>query len=212
LLHAVEHWNFFASPDHTPAWLQPLDHVATAMVLFLFSGKAYGVFAMMFGISFQVILDRWSKRGINFHDRFVWRMALLALFGYLHGPIFWGDFLLVIALFGTPLLFVYGLSNRTLLVIAAPATAPASLHLAGGANDFAAWLPCPRFQFAEFGPPPLRCLRPWVISRRLQNESVDRPVDAPSVHDRKRALHPNHGTFYLRPFDRAKSDFDRCGP
>jgi uncharacterized protein len=69
---------------------------------------------MMFGVSFFLILDRWSRRGINFQGRFLWRLAVLAIFGYLHGIIYCGDILLVLAVLGGPLVFLYRLGNRAL--------------------------------------------------------------------------------------------------
>lgn len=119
LLHAVEHWDFyFRIPGEPPAWLRALNEAFSTSAFFLFSGKSYAVFALMFGISFCLILDRWSQRGIPFEGRFLWRLTILAGFGYLHGLIFCGDILLIIALLGMPLAFLYQLSQRALLVIA----------------------------------------------------------------------------------------------
>jgi uncharacterized protein len=119
LLHAVEHWDFYYRiPGEPPAWLRACNEAFATSAFFLFSGKSYAVFALMFGISFCLILDRWSQRGIPFAGRFVWRLTILAAFGYLHGLIFCGDILLIIALLGLPLAFVYRLSQRTLLVVA----------------------------------------------------------------------------------------------
>jgi uncharacterized protein len=114
LVHSVEHWDFPRYPVHPPTWLRTLDSKAHDIVFFLFSGKAYGVFAMMFGISFCLILDRWSQRGINFRGRFLWRLAVLAIFGYLNGIIYCGDVLLIIAVLGIPLVFLCKLGNRAL--------------------------------------------------------------------------------------------------
>ncbi len=114
LVHSIEHWDFGGNPQHPPDWLRALDGKANDIVFFLFSGKAYGIFAMMFGISFFLILDRWSRRGIHFRGRFLWRLAVLAIFGYLNGIIYCGDVLLIIAVLGLPLVFLYQLGNRAL--------------------------------------------------------------------------------------------------
>jgi len=114
LVHSVEHWDFGRYPQHSPPWLEALDGKSHDIVFFLFSGKAYGVFAMMFGISFFLILDRWSRRGINFRGRFLWRLAVLAVFGYLNGIVYCGDFLLILAFLGIPLVFIYKFGNRAL--------------------------------------------------------------------------------------------------
>ncbi len=114
LLHSVEHWDFLRAPENPPAWLRPFDTAAHDGAFFLFGGKAYAVFALMFGFSFFLILNRWSERGINFQGRFLWRLAVLAIFGYLHGIVYCGDILLVIAVLGVPLVFLYKLGNRAL--------------------------------------------------------------------------------------------------
>ncbi len=117
LLHSIEHWDFLRYPEHAPAWLQSLNGQTHDLGFFLFGGKAYAIFAMMFGVSFFLILDRWSRRGITFQGRFVWRLTVLAIFGYLHGIIYCGDILLVLAVLGLPLVFLYRLGNRALLWI-----------------------------------------------------------------------------------------------
>lgn len=119
LLHAIEHWSLLRRPPDSPAWLMALDARTMSLGLTLFEGKAYAVFSLLFGVSFCLILDRWSGRGVHFRARFVWRLALLAGLGYLHGIIYCGDILLTIAVLGIPLVFLYRLGNRTLGWIAA---------------------------------------------------------------------------------------------
>jgi uncharacterized protein len=114
LLHSIEHWDFGGNPQHSAEWLRAFDGRTRDLMFFLFSGKAYAIFAMMFGLSFFIILDRWSQRGIVFQGRFLWRLAVLAIFGYLNAIIFCGDILLIIAVLGVPLVFLYKLGNRAL--------------------------------------------------------------------------------------------------
>jgi uncharacterized protein len=119
LLHSVEHWDFFfAIPGEPPAWLRACNEAFASTAFFLFAGKSYAVFALMFGVSFCLILDRWSKRGIPFQGRFLWRLTILAAFGYVLGLLYCGDILLIIALLGLPLAFLYRLGQRALIVIA----------------------------------------------------------------------------------------------
>ncbi len=119
LLHSIGHWSFARYPANPPAWLQVLNTRTQDLGLFLFEGKAYGIFAMMFGVSFFLILDRWSRRGISFRGRFLWRLAVLAVFGYLNAIIYCGDILLPIAVLAVPLVFLTRLGNRALAWIAA---------------------------------------------------------------------------------------------
>jgi uncharacterized protein len=114
LLHSIEHWDFMRYPANPPEWLKPFNAAAHDLGFFLFGGKAYAVFAMMFGLSFFIILDRWTKRGVNVQGRFLWRLALLAGFGYINGIVYCGDFLLVIAILGVPMVVLQRLSDRWL--------------------------------------------------------------------------------------------------
>ena len=114
LLHSLEHWDVGGNPEHPAAWLQTLNQYTYDTGFFLFSGKAYAIFALMFGVSFFLILDRWSRREIPFTGRFLWRLAVLGIFGYLYGLVYSGDMLMVIALLGVPLVWLHRLGTRTL--------------------------------------------------------------------------------------------------
>lgn len=118
LLHSIEHFDFVVYPKNEPGWLQTLNHWAAEPVAFLFAGKSYAVFALMFGLSFFLLLDRAARRGVNFRWRFLWRLALLGTIGYLHGLVYCGDILNVLAVLGVPLVLFYGLSNRVLAWVA----------------------------------------------------------------------------------------------
>lgn len=118
LLHATNHWSLPLHPQTAPGWLTVFDTRTRDLGLFLIEGKAHAIFAMMFGVSFFLLQDRWSRRGISFRNRFLWRLALLAALGYLHGIIYYGDVLLTIALLGAPLVFIHRFSDRALAVVA----------------------------------------------------------------------------------------------
>jgi uncharacterized protein len=119
LLHSIEHWDFLRNPESSAPLIAKLDGIVHTGAFFLFGGKAYGIFAMMFGVSFFIILDRWSQRGIDVRGRFLWRLALLGLFGYVHAILYCGDILLILAILGLPLVFIHRWSNRLLLWVAA---------------------------------------------------------------------------------------------
>lgn len=118
LLHAIEHWDVLRYPANAPLWLHQLNTRTDDYGIFLFSGKAYAIFAMMFGFSFYLILNSWSKKEANAEGRFVWRLTLLGFLGYLNGLIYSSDILLVLAVLGLPLLLLNRLGNRTLVWIA----------------------------------------------------------------------------------------------
>lgn len=54
LLHNIEHFNFYSFPMGAPDWLQSLDTHLWDMLFFIFSGKAYAIFALLFGFTFYL--------------------------------------------------------------------------------------------------------------------------------------------------------------
>ena len=84
LLHNLEHYNLFFIPENMPAWLQTIDKYAWDTMFFLFAGKAYATFSLLFGFSFYIQFHNAEKRGIDFRGRFAWRLCLLFLFAQLH--------------------------------------------------------------------------------------------------------------------------------
>lgn len=136
LLHAIAHWSLARYPVGTPTWLARLDRLTMDAGIFLFEGKAFAIFALMFGVSFSMILERWSRRGVAFEGRFIWRLVLLAGLGYLHGLVYSGEILVTIALLGLPLTLLNRLGDRILALIAVllllqlPAAWETARHLA----------------------------------------------------------------------------------
>ncbi len=69
LLHNLEHYNLFLPLDYTlPAWLQTIDKYAWDTMFFLFAGKAYATFSLLFGFSFYIQFHNAEKRGTDFVD------------------------------------------------------------------------------------------------------------------------------------------------
>ncbi len=92
-----------------------------AWVFGLFSGKAFALFALLFGFSFFVIMDRTAQRGVDFTARFVWRLVLLGFIGWLHGLVYRGDVLMVLAAAGLVLIPLQRVkSNAALITVAVP--------------------------------------------------------------------------------------------
>lgn len=97
----------------------PLQLAVHDAVWLVFAGKAFALLALCFGVSFFIIMDRAARRGVDFTGRFVWRLALLAAMGLLHGLWYRGDVLEVLAVMGLFLLPFYRVrSNRVLLAVA----------------------------------------------------------------------------------------------
>jgi uncharacterized protein len=118
LLHNMEHFEFYFTPTHFPDWLQTLDKNAMATGYFLFGGKAYAIFALIFGFSFYIQNDNQTKKGNDFRLRFFWRMMLLLVFGFINTAFYQGDILTMYAILGLILIPVCNLSNKVVLIIA----------------------------------------------------------------------------------------------
>lgn len=110
IVHMVEYFELY--------WYLPEPGFVHNLIFFLFGGKAYAIFALLFGLSFFIIMENQAKRGVDFRARFSWRLALLCLLGYLHGLLYSGDILQVLALSGFLLILIYPLSNKAILVLA----------------------------------------------------------------------------------------------
>jgi uncharacterized protein len=112
LVHSVEQYELF--------WSHPDYGNVFQWVFALFSGKAYALMALCFGVSFFLIMDSAARRGEDFAGRFAWRLAILFAMGLVHGLIYRGDFLQTIAFTGFAMLFLDRIkNNRVLRVVAA---------------------------------------------------------------------------------------------
>ncbi|ATC64216.1 hypothetical protein CMV30_09745 [Nibricoccus aquaticus] len=119
LLHCIEHFEFSQYPPDPPAWLASLNQQTKDTLFFLFGGKAYAIFAMMFGVSFSLIIDSAARKGLDFRARFVWRLFLLGAGGYLFGLLYCGEILTMLAVLGLPLVFLHKAPDRLLLWLSA---------------------------------------------------------------------------------------------
>lgn len=119
LLHNLEHYNLFLPLEFAvPAWLQTIDKYAWDTIFFLFAGKAYATFSLLFGFSFYIQFHNAEKRGMDFRGRFAWRMCLLFLFAQLHALFYNGDILLLYSVVGFALIPVCKLKDKTVFWIA----------------------------------------------------------------------------------------------
>ena len=88
-------------------------------LLFVVGGKAYAIFALLFGFSFYIMEQNALRRGQDFRLRFCWRMLLLFGFGCFNAAFFCGEVLVLYSIVGFVLPLVCRLKNKTLLIIAA---------------------------------------------------------------------------------------------
>lgn len=118
LLHNIEHFDFYFSPEGLPAWLKALDKVIWDSMFFLFGGKSYAIFALLFGMTFYIQWHNRESRGEDFRPRFAWRLALLLAFGMVNSIFYHGDILSIYAVLGLALIPVARLPSGTVLAIA----------------------------------------------------------------------------------------------
>lgn len=120
LLHSIEHFNFASYPDTSGQsdWLTFTDRAVWDSLFFLLGGKAYAVFALLFGFSFFIQDSRRRERGEDFRWRFCWRLVLLFIIGNLNGLFFTAEILVLYSLVGFILPLTCRLRTRTLLWIA----------------------------------------------------------------------------------------------
>jgi uncharacterized protein len=118
LLHNLEHFDFYYTPSNLPAWMAPLDKGIWDTLFFLFSGKSYAIFALLFGLTFFIQSNNQEKKGKDFRGRFAWRLILLLLFGTLNSAFYQGDILTIYAIIGFVLIPVARLNNKTVFCIA----------------------------------------------------------------------------------------------
>ena len=95
-----------------------LDKVIWDTLFFLFSGKSYAIFALLFGLTFYIQSDNQQRQGKDFRARFAWRLILLLGFGIVNSAFYQGDILTTYALIGFALIPVVHLSSRAILIIA----------------------------------------------------------------------------------------------
>lgn len=116
LVHNLEHFIFPVYPEHVPTWLNVLDQGVFQGIFALFAGKAYAIFALLFGFTFYIQSNNQRKQGKDFGYRFLWRMVLLVGFATLNAAFFpAGDVLLLFAVVSLVLFLTRNWSDKAIL-------------------------------------------------------------------------------------------------
>ena len=61
LVHCIEHFHYMYYPTDSPSWLNALDRGVGNTVFCLFAGKAYAIFALLFGFTFYIQTNNQKK-------------------------------------------------------------------------------------------------------------------------------------------------------
>lgn len=119
LVHNVEHFIFPVYPTDAAGWLDALDQGVLNGVFTLFSGKAYAIFALLFGFTFYIQTSNRKRQGKDFGYRFLWRLVLLVGFATLNAAFFpGGDVLLLFVVVGLVLFLTRNWSDKAILIAA----------------------------------------------------------------------------------------------
>ena len=119
LIHFIERFSLNSFPEEDCGFLIFTDRIIWDSVFFTISGKAYCIFALLFGFSFYIQDNSQAQKGHDFRGRFAWRLLLLMGFAIINSTLFPGEILVLYALVGYVLIAVCRLSSRAVLWIAA---------------------------------------------------------------------------------------------
>ena len=115
LIHSSNHFLYFGKAQSSSEWLLRLDEILKSFLYFIFEGKAYSIFALLFGFTYALQLDKRMSKGMDMKYRMMWRMFLLALFGLFNAAFFpGGDPLIFYALCMIPIIFLRHAENKVL--------------------------------------------------------------------------------------------------
>ncbi|MFV0398309.1 MAG: DUF418 domain-containing protein [Bacteroidales bacterium] len=115
MIHNLEHNGLYFFPRFYPS-LTDIDKIVWDSFDWLFAGKAYAMFALLFGFSYWIQYSNQVKRGGDFAGRFAWRMVILFAFGWINATFFPGDVLMIYAVLGIFLIPMRRWGNRPLLI------------------------------------------------------------------------------------------------
>ena len=121
IVHLVE--NYIAAP--TPEAFNEAvhqgmgDYVVDGFIGILLRGKFFALFSFLFGLSFFIQMDNANKRGEYFGGRFLWRLILLLVIGYVHSLFYAGDILTIYAILGIVLIPFYKINSKWILGLTA---------------------------------------------------------------------------------------------
>jgi uncharacterized protein len=145
LVHCLERFEIY--------WIDPQPDPWFDGTMALFAGKAFAIFALLFGFSFATIMANERKRGGDFTWRFAWRLALLFAIGTLHALVYRGDILQVLAAVGLVMIpFDRLKSDKAALAIALLLFLQVPLLVrAWAASQGAGWATAPAVFFGDSG-------------------------------------------------------------
>lgn len=117
LWHCMERFDLTIIPTVDSPFWQSVDTCVFNTANFLFAGKSYAIFSFLFGLSFYIQMDSQATKGNDFRLRFMWRLVLLFIFGYINTLVYLGEFFIIYAVLGMFLVPIYKVPSKWLAVI-----------------------------------------------------------------------------------------------
>jgi uncharacterized protein len=105
LLHVEQQFELY--------WAAPKPSWSTTVVFGLFAGKTFSLLALSFGFSFFMMLEGAGRRMSS--SRFAWRLTILVAIGSLHGAVYRGDIIVVLAICGFLLIPIHHVRSKAML-------------------------------------------------------------------------------------------------
>ena len=92
-----------------------IDRIIDGSITFFLRGKFIALFSFLFGLSFFIQMDNGAKKEGNYAGRFLWRLVILLIIGYVHSLFYRGDILTIYAMLGIFLIPLYKVENKWIL-------------------------------------------------------------------------------------------------
>lgn len=119
LIHMLQRFGINAIPaEQSTPQFPVLDEAIQWIGQNIIMGRFINVFAFLFGLSFFIQMDSAARKGIDFRQRFVWRMFLLFVLGMLAHSFYNLEIISVYAVFGLLMIPLYRFKNWTLVALA----------------------------------------------------------------------------------------------
>lgn len=113
----VVHFNYYEGTPREAMTPGSMAQMVETIIGLLFEERFYAIFGMLFGVGFAVQLSRAEARGDRFVIRYLRRLAILAVFGFIAEGVFGYNVLFGYAMWGLPLILVRRWPTWALIVL-----------------------------------------------------------------------------------------------
>jgi len=119
IVHVVENYIGAPFPEGVmeATHLGIADNIVDGFIFLFLRGKFFALFSFLFGLSFFIQMANVNDKESSFAGRFLWRLIILLVIGYLHSLFYRGDILTIYAFLGIFLIPFYKINNKWVLGI-----------------------------------------------------------------------------------------------